>query len=144
MATVELQQQYNNLINFLYEEGFLDEQYSHLEQLQDKSNPNFVEEVFSLFFDNSLKLLHSLETILDKEPVDYRKVECCLHHLKGSSPRHAVAGIDRFYWISLMALVTVLAVSATSEAGNYLLKDKLQDLFQIEEQRGGGTISVIN
>ncbi|XP_057861364.2 histidine-containing phosphotransfer protein 1-like [Cryptomeria japonica] len=132
-----------------YLQGFLDEQYSQLEQLQDESSPHFVEEVISLFFDDSLKLLHNLETTLNKEPVDYRKVETCLHHLKGSSSSVGAQRIKnlcipfRAFCQEKMRHGCLQCLQQVKQE-YYLLKDKLQDLFQIEEQRAGGTISVLN
>lgn len=46
------------LFNFL--QGFIDEQYSQLQMLQDESNPEFVEEVVTLFFTDSERLLENL------------------------------------------------------------------------------------
>ncbi|GLJ30607.1 hypothetical protein SUGI_0606080 [Cryptomeria japonica] len=55
---------------------------------------------FPCFFDDSLKLLHNLETVLNKEPVDYRKLDAHLHHIKGSSSRHANCSPSLFYiWL---------------------------------------------
>lgn len=44
--------------------GFLDGQFTQLQQLQDDSNPDFVVEVVSLFFEDSEKLLNDLTKAL--------------------------------------------------------------------------------
>ncbi|XP_058079438.1 histidine-containing phosphotransfer protein 3-like [Magnolia sinica] len=44
--------------------AFLDDQYTQLQQLQDESNPDFVFEVVSLFFDDSEKLRNDLSRAL--------------------------------------------------------------------------------
>jgi hypothetical protein len=38
----------------------LDEQFNQLQQLQDESNPNFLEEVVSLFFEDSQRILENM------------------------------------------------------------------------------------
>lgn len=48
----------------LFLQGYLDEQFNQLEELQDDSSPNFVEEVVALFFRNSSRLLTSIEQAL--------------------------------------------------------------------------------
>jgi histidine-containing phosphotransfer protein len=40
--------------------GFLDAQFQQLQLLQDESNPDFVAEVVSLFFEDSERLLSDL------------------------------------------------------------------------------------
>jgi len=45
-------------------QGFLDEQFTQLQQLQDESNPEFVVEVVSLFFEDAEKLLADLSKTL--------------------------------------------------------------------------------
>lgn len=44
--------------------GVLDEQFDQLQGLQDESNPNFVVEVVSLFFQDSERLLNDLTKTL--------------------------------------------------------------------------------
>lgn len=41
-------------------QGLLDEQFSQLQQLQDETTPDFVEEVVALFFEDSERLLRQL------------------------------------------------------------------------------------
>jgi hypothetical protein len=45
-------------------QGYLDEQFSQLEELQDDSSPNFVEEVVALFFKDSSRLMANIEQAL--------------------------------------------------------------------------------
>ena len=48
----------------LESQGFLDEQFTQLQQLQDENDPDFVTEVISLFFEDSEKLLDKLANAL--------------------------------------------------------------------------------
>jgi histidine-containing phosphotransfer protein len=48
----------------LFLQGYLDEQFNQLEELQDDSSPNFVEEVVALFFKDSSRLLTNIEQAL--------------------------------------------------------------------------------
>lgn len=45
-------------------QGFLDEQLLRLEELQDASNPNFVEEVVTLYYRDSARLVLNIEQSL--------------------------------------------------------------------------------
>lgn len=48
----------------LFLQGYLDEQFTQLEELQDETSPNFVEEVVVLFFKDSSRLLTNIEQTL--------------------------------------------------------------------------------
>lgn len=45
-------------------QGYLDEQFVQLEDLQDDANPNFVEEIVTLFYTDSARLIHNIEQAL--------------------------------------------------------------------------------
>lgn len=45
-------------------QGYLDEQFLQLEDLQDEANPNFVEEVVKLFFSDSARFIRNIEVTL--------------------------------------------------------------------------------
>ncbi|OMO58292.1 hypothetical protein COLO4_34753 [Corchorus olitorius] len=68
-----------------FDEGILDSQFTQLEQLEDRDNPNFVEEVLTLYFRDSANLLATVEQTMETEPTDVAKVDRILHQLKGSS-----------------------------------------------------------
>ncbi|KAK0596000.1 hypothetical protein LWI29_011885 [Acer saccharum] len=48
----------------LFDQGYLDEQFIQLEELQDDANPNFVEEVVTLYYRDSARLVTSIEQAL--------------------------------------------------------------------------------
>ncbi|KAK2456479.1 histidine-containing phosphotransfer protein [Trifolium repens] len=84
---VQLQKQLFDYTASLFQEGFLDNQFNQLEQLQDESNPDFVVEVVTLFFDDAERLLNELTTSLGQENIDFKKLDAHVHQLKGSSSR---------------------------------------------------------
>lgn len=45
-------------------QGYLDEQFIQLEELEDGDNPNFVEETVTTFYANSARLLQNIEQAL--------------------------------------------------------------------------------
>ncbi|KAI3455313.1 hypothetical protein Pfo_011976 [Paulownia fortunei] len=125
----------------LYKCGVLDEQFLQLQQLQDESSPNFVSEVVNIYFHESEKLLRNLRGLLvDKELSDYKKMGIHLNQFMGSS---SSIGAQRVRNVCV-------AFRAASEQNNRAgclralelleyeycyLKNKLHELFQIEQQR---------
>ncbi|ERN15150.1 hypothetical protein AMTRI_Chr05g67470 [Amborella trichopoda] len=85
MEALQLHRQFTLYKNGLFDQGFLDEQFNQLEELQDESNPRFVEEVVTLFFKDSSRLLTNIEQALEKNPVDFRRLDTYMHQFKGSS-----------------------------------------------------------
>ncbi|KAJ0986404.1 hypothetical protein J5N97_004760 [Dioscorea zingiberensis] len=80
-----LQSQVSSMKKSLFDQGFLDEQFHQLEELQDDVSPNFVEEVVALFFRDSSRLIGVIEQAMEKHPQDCRKLETYMHQLKGST-----------------------------------------------------------
>ncbi|KAH1207488.1 PHP5 [Glycine max] len=64
----------------LFDQGYLDEQFIQLEELQDDANPNFVEEIVTLYYRDSSRLISSLDHTLKqlKHRSQKVKAECTL------------------------------------------------------------------
>ncbi|XP_004494648.1 histidine-containing phosphotransfer protein 1-like isoform X2 [Cicer arietinum] len=80
-----LQRQLVEYTSSLFQEGFLDGQFNQLQLLQDESNPNFVVEVVTLFFEDAERLLNGMEKELGHDNIDFKRVDALVHQLKGSS-----------------------------------------------------------
>ncbi|KAH8970114.1 hypothetical protein BDL97_02G070500 [Sphagnum fallax] len=60
MQLAAAKQQYAEHMDSLRAEGLLDDQFSELQQLQDESSPDFVEEVVLLFIQDSGRIIKNL------------------------------------------------------------------------------------
>ncbi|XP_051116137.1 histidine-containing phosphotransfer protein 4-like [Andrographis paniculata] len=69
----------------LFDQGYLDEQFVQLEELQDDTNPNFVEEVVTLYYQDSARLIGIIEQALEKNPLDFAKLDSHMQQFKGST-----------------------------------------------------------
>ncbi|XP_072960000.1 histidine-containing phosphotransfer protein 1 isoform X1 [Typha angustifolia] len=152
MEVSRLQRRYIDLISTLFREGILDTQFTQLQQLQDESNPDFVFEVASLFFGDSEKLLNELSRTLDQHVVDFNKIDAQVHQLKGSSARNSV-GAHRVTNVCL-AFRSCCNESNVEGCLNYLqqlkqeyylVKNKLEALFRLEQQilAAGGSVPIM-
>ncbi|QCE08872.1 pseudo histidine-containing phosphotransfer protein 6-like [Vigna unguiculata] len=131
----------NRLLAFLFHQGVLDEQFLQLQQLQDEASPNFVSEVVNIYFHESEKLLNNLRGLLmEKELSDYKKIGIHLNQFMGSS---SSIGAKR---VTNICVAFRAATDQSNRAGclralemlehEYCyLKNKLHELFQIEQQR---------
>lgn len=89
------QQLIDQLVEQLTQEGVLDDQFSQLLQLQDESNPDFIEEVIILYFDDSASKLQKLVAQLSVARPDFAEVDQTVHQLKGSSASFGARAIAR-------------------------------------------------
>ncbi|KAK3440958.1 hypothetical protein EUGRSUZ_B01218 [Eucalyptus grandis] len=132
---MEVGQMQRRLVEFtksLFMEGFLDGQFLQLQQLQDESNPDFVVEVVSLFFQDSEKLLNDLTSALEQQNVDFKKVDAHVHQLKGSSSS----------FCEEQNLEGCMRCLQQVKQEFYLAKNKFETLFTLEQQilAAGGSI----
>ncbi|KAA8521856.1 hypothetical protein F0562_012522 [Nyssa sinensis] len=80
-----LQHQAARMRKSLFDQGYLEEQFIQLEDLQDDANPNFVEEIVTLFYSDSARLIRKIEQALSDNPLDFGKLDDYMHQFKGSS-----------------------------------------------------------
>ncbi|CAN1854109.1 Histidine-containing phosphotransfer protein 1 [Linum perenne] len=130
------------------EKGFLDSQFAQLQLLQDESNPDFVVEVVSLFFEDSDRLLDDLTKALDpQQGVDFKKVDAHVHQLKGSSSsigaqrvKNACVAFRSF--CDEQNIEGSLRCLQQVKQEYYLVKNKLENLIRLEQQivAAGGSI----
>ncbi|KAH7574288.1 hypothetical protein JRO89_XS03G0277300 [Xanthoceras sorbifolium] len=59
--------------------------FDQLEELKDDANPNFVEEIVTLFYTDSARLIQNIEQALVNKPIDFVRLDDMLHQFKGSS-----------------------------------------------------------
>ncbi|KAL1802352.1 hypothetical protein ACET3Z_030999 [Daucus carota] len=146
-AVIQLQRQLLDYTTSLYNEAYLDGQFTQLQQLQDESNPDFVVEVVSLFFEDSQRLLDDLTATLNQQVVDFKRVDAHVHQLKGSSSSIGAQRVQRACIIFRNYCEqqnTEGCLKCLQQVKNeyYLVKNKLETLFKLEQQlvAAGGSI----
>ncbi|KAE8684144.1 Histidine-containing phosphotransfer protein 1 [Hibiscus syriacus] len=147
MDLVQLQRQLVDYKTSLYNEGFLDEQFTQLQELQDENNPDFVVEVVSLFFEDSERLLNELTKALEQQSVDFKRVDAHVHQLKGSSSSIGAQRVQkvciafRNYCEEQNIEGCVKCLQQVRHEYS-LVKTKLESMFQLQQQilSAGGSI----
>ncbi|KAH0470499.1 hypothetical protein IEQ34_000222 [Dendrobium chrysotoxum] len=79
------QEQLDALVNGMYREGFLDEQFQQIRALDEGGSPDFLVELLGLFCTDADRMLNEATVLLNQPIVDYKKVDAYFHQLKGSS-----------------------------------------------------------
>ncbi|KAI5349627.1 hypothetical protein PRUPE_1G145400 [Prunus persica] len=150
MEVGQMQRQWVDYTKSLFLEGFLDGQFLQLQQLQDESNPDFVVEVVSLFFEDSEKLLNDLTRALEQPSVDFKRVDAHVHQFKGSSSSIGAQRVKnaciafRNFCEEQNTEGCVRCVQQVKQE-YYLVKNKLETLFAMEQQivAAGGSIPIL-
>ncbi|KAK8589337.1 hypothetical protein V6N13_088184 [Hibiscus sabdariffa] len=147
MDLVQLQRQLVEYRTSLYHEGFLDEQFTQLQELQDENNPDFVVEVVSLFFEDSERLLNELTKALEQQSIDFKRVDAHVHQLKGSSSSIGAQRVQKVCiafrnYCEEQNVEGCLKCLQQVRHEYSLVKTKLESMFQLEQQilSAGGSI----
>ncbi|XP_028770760.1 histidine-containing phosphotransfer protein 1-like [Neltuma alba] len=140
----------NQLVDYtasLFQEGFLDDQFTQLQQLQDESNPDFVVEVVTLFFEDAERLLNELAKELGQASIDFKRVDAHVHQLKGSSSSIGAQRVQkvciafRGYCEEQNVEGCLKSLQQVKEE-YWLVKNKLETLFKMKQQllAAGGSV----
>ncbi|XVF57368.1 hypothetical protein PTKIN_Ptkin06aG0199800 [Pterospermum kingtungense] len=149
MDLVQLQRQLVEYRTSLYHEGFLDEQFTQLQELQDENNPDFVVEVVSLFFQDSERLLNELTKALEQQNIDFKRVDAHVHQLKGSSSSIGAQRVQKVCiafrnYCEEKNVEGCLKCLQQVKNEYSLVRTKLEPMFQLERQilNAGGSVDV--
>ncbi|KAM7263788.1 hypothetical protein ACFE04_001471 [Oxalis oulophora] len=139
MSLAALKLQHKNLLQSMLDEEMLDNQFVQIQALQDDNSPNFVSEVITQFCNDAERIISELNRYLASQMVEFKKVDSCVHQLKGSSSSIGAHGVklacielrqasdDQNKQGCLQALNTI-----THEY--FLLRYKFQTLVQLEQR----------
>ncbi|XP_057968214.1 pseudo histidine-containing phosphotransfer protein 5-like [Malania oleifera] len=141
MENNPLRQQVARIRQSLFDEGLVDKQFVQLEQLEDSNNPNFVEEIVTMFFRDSTKLFATVDEALSKTPLDIRKLERFVHQFKGSSASIGACKLrmecDELREYCKQRNVEGCKASFERMKGHHeALRNKLEAYFQMARQAG--------
>ncbi|XP_022131357.1 histidine-containing phosphotransfer protein 4-like isoform X2 [Momordica charantia] len=129
-------------LNLLEVQGYLDrDQFTQLEELQDDANPNFAEEIVSLFYNDSARLIRSIEQIMVSKPTDFEKLDNYVHQFKGSSSSIGANRVTdacskfREYCLAEKLEGCIRSFQQVKQE-HEILKKKLDTYFQLARQAG--------
>ncbi|CAA0393768.1 putative HPT domain superfamily protein [Arabidopsis thaliana] len=158
----QLQIQFRDYTISLYQQGFLDDQFTELKKLQDDGSPDFVAEVLSLFFEDCVKLISNMARALDKSTgtVDFGQMKlfsCTLVFdtvlvLRGSklcvlaSRNIAKLRITKGKLVQHRLRTHRLRCLQQVDIEYKTLTTKLQDMFNLEKQiiQAGGRVPQVD
>ncbi|XP_021776433.1 histidine-containing phosphotransfer protein 4-like isoform X2 [Chenopodium quinoa] len=122
--------------------GYLDEQFIQLEELQDDANPDFVEEIVTSYYTDSVRLIQNIDQALAKYPFDFEKLDNYMHQFKGSSSsigaKKVVLECSQFrkYCAAGIAEGCVKTFQMIKQE-HAMLRKKLETYFQMLSSAGG-------
>ncbi|TYH15516.1 hypothetical protein ES288_A05G048200v1 [Gossypium darwinii] len=103
----------------LFDQGYLDEQFIQLEELQDDANPNFVQEIVTLFYTDSTRLIQNIELTLigakkvTSECAVFRQycaagnAEACIRNFQHIKQEHAILRKKLEFYFQMMGQAAV-------------------------------------
>ncbi|KAJ1435724.1 Signal transduction histidine kinase, phosphotransfer [Sesbania bispinosa] len=147
MDVIQLQRKLRDHEAAMFQQGFLDDQFSQLQKLQDDSSPDFVIEVVTMFFGDSENLLNNMARALEQVPVDFKQVDAHVHQYKGSSASVGAARVKNVCatfrnFCEAQNLEGCVRCLQQLQQEYTLLKNNLQYLFRLQQEikAAGGSI----
>ncbi|XP_050215401.1 pseudo histidine-containing phosphotransfer protein 2-like [Mercurialis annua] len=137
-----LREQIAHMRQSFFDEGTLDSNYFvQLEQLEGPDNPTFVEEIITLFYRESMKMIATMENTLEKSPIDFIGINRMLNQIRVNSTSIGALGIKE------KAIAMLSCVKENNLEGNKAslqevkmeydkFKGKLESYFQLMRQAG--------
>ncbi|KAK9220898.1 hypothetical protein WN944_009322 [Citrus x changshan-huyou] len=83
MESNPLHQQIATMRQSFLDEEILNDQFIQLESMATEDDPAFAEDTVNLYFQETTKIIATLEEEFVKDPIDYNALEKCLHDFKG-------------------------------------------------------------
>ncbi|XP_020594034.1 pseudo histidine-containing phosphotransfer protein 5 isoform X2 [Phalaenopsis equestris] len=141
MDCSDLRRQAAQMKKCLFDQGYLDEQFYQLEDLQDDVSPNFVEEVVTLFFKDSSRLFSNIEQALQKNSPDFQKLDSHIHQFRGSISSIGALRVKNEStllreYCKKENLDGCLKTFQKMKREHAILKQKMDDYFQLLRQIG--------
>ncbi|XP_057427079.1 histidine-containing phosphotransfer protein 1-like [Lotus japonicus] len=147
---IQLQRKLREHETAMFREGFLDDQFSQLQKLQDETSPDFVIEVVTMFFDDSENLLNSMARALEQVPVDFKQIDAHVHQYKGSSASVGAARVKNLCvpfrnFCETQNLEGCVRCLQQLQHEYSLLKNNFQYLFRLQQEikAAGGSFPTI-
>ncbi|XP_072975227.1 histidine-containing phosphotransfer protein 1-like [Typha angustifolia] len=137
MALEQLKKQLAGLKMEIYQEGFLNEQFTVLQRCQE-SDPGFTVEMAKLYFQDAEVVVNDLTLLLGSETVDFSNVGELLHKLKGSSMSLGAQRVSKVCEELQVCSKEINKEGCLNHLQQLkeeisLLKDKLEFLFVLEK-----------
>ncbi|KAI3854748.1 hypothetical protein MKW92_051473 [Papaver armeniacum] len=148
MSNKQMQKHVASMREDLFKQGYLDEQFSMLEELEDTDNPNFCEEVVTMFFRDYVRHINNIDQALANNPINFENLEDLMHHFKGSCCSIGAAKVKNEITLFRNQFDSPILSSQMHELcrvrGTFeqlkkelaTLKTKLEAYFQVERQAG--------
>ncbi|XP_039028496.1 histidine-containing phosphotransfer protein 5-like [Hibiscus syriacus] len=83
MAAAAFARQLLDYLKQMHDQGILDHNYDRLRSMQNEENPQFVDEVLSMFHRDAPEYISRITDLLRPVDVNYVKVKDAAHQLKG-------------------------------------------------------------
>ncbi|KAK7285424.1 hypothetical protein RJT34_20194 [Clitoria ternatea] len=148
MDLIQLQRKHRDHHVAMLHEGFVDEQFNIVHNLQDESSPYFFIEILTMFFGDSEKLLNNMAQALNQKPMNFKSLDELVHQYKGNCASVGAARIQNVCinfkpFCEAQNLEGCIRCFQELQQEYSLLKNKVQYLIKLQQeiQAAGASIT---